>query len=460
MSLTRTFADHLLALAAEGLDARAREAVRALVADGLAVAALGAGEPGPRALAALATDEGGRAASVIGGGRVGCAGAARVNGASMHVLDFEPMWNPANHSVSTTLPALLALAETRPPADDTAGARLMLAFALGIEAQERLRLASRQFEPGELVFHPPGAVGALGSAVACGLYLGLDGGRLAHAIGISASRACGVMANVGSMTKALHCGEAAAAGLEAALLAAQGFTADADALGGPRGYGAAFFGAAFAPEELTRPRPCLNVVEPGPAFKLYPSQYGTHFIITAALEARAALPAGAVPERVRITCPLMPYADRPHPASGLAGKFSFQYTAAAALLDGRVGIDSFTDARRFAPDMVSLLDRITLHPDPSREGRFDRMRVDVAVDCADGTVVTGRCDGPPGIWGRPADPAAIRAKARACLAAALGEAAAEEILHGVDQLEEFDSASVGRLMARMHARPARPEKVA
>ncbi len=29
----------------------------------------------------------------------------------MHVLDFEPMWSPANHALSTTLPAVLALAE-------------------------------------------------------------------------------------------------------------------------------------------------------------------------------------------------------------------------------------------------------------------------------------------------------------------------------------------------------------
>ena len=37
------------------------------------------------------------------------------------------------------------------------------------------------------------------------------------------------------------------------------------------------------------------------------------------------------------------------PRSGLDGKFSIQYCAAIALLDGAVGIDSFTDQRRFSP---------------------------------------------------------------------------------------------------------------
>ena len=39
--------------------------------------------------------------------------ATYVNGSSMHVLDFEPMWSPANHQLSTSLPGILALAEYR-----------------------------------------------------------------------------------------------------------------------------------------------------------------------------------------------------------------------------------------------------------------------------------------------------------------------------------------------------------
>ncbi|WP_431285701.1 MmgE/PrpD family protein [Humitalea sp. 24SJ18S-53] len=429
MSTTQAFAETLLGMTAAGLTPAAEAAAVDLLRDGLAVAHLGAHEPAPRLLTALAAEAGGAAeATVFAQGRptrLPAAAAARVNGAAMHVLDFEPMWNPANHALSTSLPALLALSEKLARAGGPApdGARILLALAVAIEAQARLRLASGQFEPGLLLFHPPGMVGAIGSAAGCGILLRLAAPALAQAMGIAASRAGGLIGNVGSMTKCLHCGDAAAAGLEAALLAGRGFTADADAIGGPRGWGAAFSGAGFRPEALTEPAD-WHIAHPGPAFKLYPSQYGTHFVITAAKSAREGWDGSTRIVAVAITAPAMAYVDRPLPATGLAGKFSLQYTAAAALLDGHVGVASFSDARRFAPDMVALLDKVTVIPDPGREGRFDRMRVDIAVTLADGRVLHGLCDGPPGIWGRPVDQAVLHAKWRDCLGEGLDAAAA------------------------------------
>jgi 2-methylcitrate dehydratase PrpD len=452
MSLTRDFADHLRSLAAGPLDAAARQAAIDLLVDGLAVAAFGSLQTGPRLLADLALDAASRPeATLIGqGARVCAAEAARVNGAAMHVLDYEPMWSPANHALSPVLPALLALAERKGRDRDhphPLGSRLLVALAAGIEAQARLRLASGQVEPASLVFHPPGAVGPIGSAIGCAALLGLDLEQIVHAIGIAASRAGSIIANAGSMTKALHCGQAAQSGLEAALLAQRGFTADPDALAGPRGFGAAFFRDTFDPRQLTAPRTEWHIVEPGPAFKLYPAQYGTHFAIAAARDAYARLPAQAKIESVRIVCPPMPYVDRPQPASGLAGKFSFQYTAAVTLLDGTVSVDSFTDGRRFAPDLEALLQRITLEADPGREGRFDRMRLDLAVRCTDGTVVEASCDGPPGIWGRPCAPQQLRAKANDCLTAVFGSERARQILATAYSVDELDHRDLTALMA-------------
>lgn len=462
MSGTLRFVTALEGLWRRGLDADAQAAATRLFVDGIAVAVLGASEPGPRMLAAMAVAEQSRpAASIIGTRhRVAPAAAARANGAAMHVLDYEPMWNPANHALSTTLPALLALAEG---AGDLAGdgatvemdgRGLLTALAIGIEAQARLRRASGQFEPAGLTFHPPGAVGPIGAAIACGLMLGLEPARLAHAAGIAASRSGGILANVGSMTKALHCGQAAASGLESALLAARGFTADADALFGPRGFGVAFFGHEPDAAELFADRPKLHVVDPGPAFKFYPSQYGTHFVITAALEAHGMLEEGEKIAAVRIISPPMPYVHRPAPASGLAGKFSFQYVAAVALLDGRVDVASFTDERRFAADVESLLAKTVVVPDPAREGRFDRMTLDVEVETAGGRMLQARCEGPPGIWGRPADPDLLAAKARDCLVAAFPPAEADALLGRLRGIADLDAGGVRALIEAM--RPAAP----
>ena len=439
MNATLAFADFLRKQAKSGLSPAATAAAAKLFCDGVSVAALGAAEAAPRLLCEQATEvSGAPQATPIAQGiaRLPAAAVALINGAAMHVLDYEPMWNPANHSLSTTLPALLALAEMR---DDIDGITLLTAMATGIEAQARLRRASGMFEPGEFIFHPPGMVGAIGSAVGCGVLLGLDAQRLAMAIGIAASRAGALIANVGSMTKCLHCGDAAAGGLEAALLAARGFTADADAIGNPRGWGSAFGGARFDPAALTAPMQDWHIVSPGPAFKLYPSQYGTHFVISAALDARRKLRGTPAIDRVTITAPAMAYVDRPLPASGLAGKFSFQFTAAAALLDRAVTVESFTDQRRHAHDMEELLPRIQVIPDPSRKGRFDEMRVDVEVVLKNGESFLGQCDGPPGIWGRPISAEKLEAKWLNCLTGAYGQVKADALLVQMRSVATMDS---------------------
>ena len=441
-TLTRAFTDLLSAWPAD--DAALEARCRLLLLDGLAVAVAGAGEPGPTLLSQLVRRDGTAGpATVIGKGfSTSVVQAARINGMAMHVLDFEPMWNPPNHALSPLLPALLALAEMREQEGAGPQGRAVLrAVAKGVEAQGRLRLSSGQIEPAKLSMHPPGAAGPLAAALACGDLLGLSGARLAAAVGIAASRCGGLLANVGSMTKALHCGDAAANGVESAMLAAAGFTANSDALGSPRGWGPMLFGPTFDTEPLLHPLTTPRALDPGPAWKLFPSQFATHFAITAALEAREAAGGGDLTRRVRrveLRTPAMPYIDRPRPDSGLDGKFSWQYTAAIALLDGRVDPASFTDVRRFADDAVALLDRTVLVTDPAISGRFDRMYVEIAVELDDGTTVVRRCDAPLGSWTRPVPPERVRAKARALMAEAIGLAAATAVDGALASAGDFE----------------------
>jgi aconitate decarboxylase len=450
VSLTRRFTDLLSAWPAD--DPALLDRCRLLLLDGLAVAVAGAGECGPSLMAAQARSECPQGtATVIGQGfMTGVVHAARVNGMAMHVLDFEPMWNPPNHALSPLLPALLALAEQREQqGSGPQGHAVLHAIAKGVEAQGRLRLASGQIEPAKLSMHPPGAVGALAAAVACGDLLGLDGERLAAAVGIASSRTGGLLANVGSMTKALHCGDAAANGVQAALLAAAGFSADADALGGARGWGASLFGPTFDPQHLLTPVGSGRVLSPGPAWKLFPSQFATHFGITAALAARDAIGGGATNRiaRVELRTPAMPYIDRPHPQSGLDGKFSWQYTAAIALLDGKVEPASFADARRFADDVVALLDRTVLISDPLISGRFDQMHVEIAVELDDGTVTRQRCDAPLGSWSRPVPNERVMEKVRALTSNVLGAKKAMAVESAIASAGEFQVRPLMALLA-------------
>ena len=471
MGATTGFCAQLAALAGGDLDAPVLARARQLVLDGIAIAVAGTAERAIQILADFhreqfghreqsghpeqsgheqsAHEQSGRGqgagATVLGMGfRLPPVSAAAVNGAAMHVLDFEPMWSPANHALSTTLPAVLALAEHR----GASGLDVLTAVVKGCEAQGWLREASGQYEPRALVFHPPGVVGPIGSAVAAGHLLGLDAGRLAHAVGIAASRAGALLANVGTMTKSLHCGVAAAAGLEAALLAARGFTANTDVLEARQGLAAAFFGEGFRPEQLLRAGPPFRLMAPGYALKMFPSQYGTHFAITAALALHGGIgPADGI-RRVRLVAPVMPYIDRPRPPTGLDGKFSLQYTTAAALLDGGVGIGTFTDGRLGRADMQALLPRIELVMSPDIPARFEGMHVALELWLQDGRHLAARCDAPPGSWtGAPVSAAAHLAKVRDCLAVRLPPQRVGQVMDGVARLETLTPDGVRALVA-------------
>ncbi|MGH8014421.1 MAG: MmgE/PrpD family protein [Candidatus Binataceae bacterium] len=450
MNLTAAFGQNLRGISYESLDSCAIAAARRLILDGMAVAAAGSRERAPRVLADHLRDLGGNPdATAIGFGfKTSVVSAAYLNGASMHVLDYEPMWNPATHALSTTLPALLALAERRA----VNGAGILAALVAGVEAQGRLRMASRQYDAGAFSFHPPGMVGVIGSAVASSNLLTLEQDQMCNAIGIAASRSGTLLANAGTMTKCTHCGMAAAMGLEAALLVARGFTANPDVIAAPHGYAQAFFGPDYDKTALTRTDAPLRIVQPGYATKMYPSQYATHFVITAALEARERIPNPVAIQAVEIVAPVMQYVDRPHPATGLEGKFSFQYTAACALLDGAVGIDSFTDEHCRRAEIVALLSKTHLRQSKEIPAALDRMWVEIAVELASGELIKVRCARPHGAWGEPIPRDEYLIKARDCLGRLFHPRAVEKIIERTDNFERLESEEIRELM-RTLARP-------
>jgi aconitate decarboxylase len=276
----------------------------------------------------------------------------------------------------------------------------------------------------------------------------LDPDQLANAVGIAASRAGSLLANAGTMTKSTHCGHAAALGLESALFAARGFTANVAVFEAAQGYVPALYDDGFKLDEMLGfGRAPFRIVDPGYAIKMFPSQFGTHFGITAGLELHPKIPAAAAIRRVVLTAPVMNYVNRPLPKTGLEGKFSLQYTAASALLDGKVGIRTFTDARLAKADMQDLLGKFELRLDPAIPGRFEDMHVLLRIELDGGHVLETRCDGPRGKWGTPPiSEAEHLVKIRDCLGTRLEPAAAERVIGLARHVDDLDAAGVRQLM--------------
>jgi 2-methylcitrate dehydratase PrpD len=451
VNVTEQFCRIMATMTAESFSSVALEAARGVLLDGIAVAMAGSREGAPRIIAEHVRSLGGaeQATAFNFAFKTTTVGAAFLNGASMHVLDYEPMWNPPTHAVSTTLPAVLALGESL----NADGKNMLAALIKGIEAHCRLRVASGQYEPRGLVFHPPGIAGPIGSAVAASHLLDLHPDQLRNAVGIAASRAGSLLANIGTMTKCTHCGNAAAAGLDAALLAARGLNANPDVIEAANGVADAFFDKDWDPQALTVTDAPLRILDPGYAIKLFPSQYATHFVIVAALEARERIPADETISSLEIVGPMMPYVDRPRPSNGLDAKFSFQYAAASALLDGAVGIDTFTDDRCARSDIRAMLSKMSFTQSPAIPATLDRMWVEIKIKLSCGRLVTGKCMRPRGAWGSPISEQEHLVKVRDCLRRALGDIGTETVVASLQRFEGLGPDDLRGLMRTLGGYP-------
>ena len=161
---------------------------------------------------------------------------------------------------------------------------------------------------------------------------------------------------MGAMTKHLHAGHAAEAGLKAADLAAFGFTGPAKILEGEKG----FFKAA-CPDA----RPEMVLASPDAPWQLrrtsikpWPSCRHTHPAIDAAEELRMAL--GKFNEReihsveVGTYLAALDVCNRPVSDSEYEAKFSLQHTVAAALLFPQVDFAAFNEESRAKAAALAL----------------------------------------------------------------------------------------------------------
>jgi aconitate decarboxylase len=427
------------------------DVAKVVILDSLSVTLAGSMEPAARIVADYVREMGGTSqCSAFGQGfQTSPVMAAFANGVAGHVLDYEVMWHPATHATSPTLPGILALAESR----QASGREVITALVTGFEVQGRIRVASADLDLRG--FHPPGLVGVMGSAAAASVMLGLSADQVRMALGIAASRAGTVSANTGTMTKSTHCGNAGRMGLEAALLAAKGFTGHPEIFEHPTGYAAVLFGPGFEMEAVTQDfgNP-YRMVDPGVGIKKHPSQFGTHRGIDAALELRQTY--GVDPAKimaVHIETPVMPYTGRSSPQTGLEGKFSFQYTVASALLDGGITIDTFTDEKLRREELQALLARTQVTMSPDIPANFDEMWITVRVLMSDGTAHTVRCDRPRGIWGNPLTREERLTKVRQCAARVLPDEAVEAVIEIVEDLDQGSSRDVLELVELLARTP-------
>jgi 2-methylcitrate dehydratase PrpD len=319
-----------------------------------------------------------------------------------HVLDFDDLHMPSTTHVSAVcVPVALAAG---------GGPRAYLAAA-GVMARLGTALGWRHYSAG---WHATCTAGAPASAAGAAVAMGLPEERVAAAMALAVPGAGGVQRSFGTDAKSLQVGFAVDAGIRAALLAADGADADPAALdawielvgGDPVAAGPAVPDLVGA----------LPAVPDGLAVKIYPCCYALQrpINVLAELAGGGIDPAGI--RKIVLRTPEATVVPLIHhrPESGLQGKFSLEYAAAAALLDAYPGFTSFTDSavRRDAARRLSGLVEVELEPggDWLLAGQ-----IEAEIHASDGTILRASQRFPPGSPARPATPGQLQAKLADCV---------------------------------------------
>ena len=323
--------------------------------------------------AVLASAEGQGRATAIGHG-IGLAGydAALVNGTAAHGEDYDDTFEGGPvHAGAVVVPAVLAAAEER----GLSGHAVLKGLAVGIEIICRGSLVAPQAIH-KAGFHPTAVLGAPAAAAAVGAAIGLPGPALARAMGAAGSMASGIIEYLadGSWTKRMHPGWAAQGGLRAARLAEAGFVGPLTVFEGRHG-----FYKAFAPSREPHFDPLIGDlgvtwVTETLAFKPFACGTMTQPFVDCAIElARSGVRADEIAAMVcevgegtvhRLWEPL---ALKQRPPNGYAAKFSTPYCIAVGFLDGKAGLDQFTDERVTDPVVQALAAKVSYRVDPDNE---------------------------------------------------------------------------------------------
>ena len=398
MEVTKKIAEYVVNTSLEDFPPEAIVAAKAAITDCLGCALAGSKEPLADILAGYLTGLGGRpAATVIGRGfKTSAPEAGLINGAMSHALDYDDItFITKTHPSAVLIPAALPVAEEV----GASGRDMLLAYLVGFEVACAVGDAISPAYYDDLGWHPTGPLGALGAAAAASRLLGLDAEQTAMAISLGASQASGLRQNFGTMTKPFHAGHACKSGITAAKLVLAGFTAGTDALEGRFGFMRAFSGGAdYDPEKAaTSLGSRCFMVESGVEIKKYPCCGSAHLALdaTAMIQQREALNAADI-ERIEVRVDFDPPRSLIHsrPKEGLEGKFSMQYCLAAELLDGRVGMSSFTDEQVMRPEAQELIPKIEMKRHPGFEGQTSWTEAynEVEIHLKDGRVLTQRAD--------------------------------------------------------------------
>ncbi|CAN7595230.1 MmgE/PrpD family protein [Acidovorax sp. LjRoot117] len=309
----------------------------------------------------------------LGNGRSATARAAALyNGTAAHAAEVDDSFRDAMyHPGAATIAAALAVSQDV----NASGLAFLRSLVLGYEVSTRIGvvMGRRHYR----FWHNTGTIGSFGAAAAAGGALGLGAQPFAHALATAATFAAGLQQafRMDSMSKPLHAGRAAEAGLLAAQLAAKGVTGSLDVLDGEAGLGRAMsngpdwsqvgdgLGSDFHIKRLT--------------FKNHIGCGHTFAAIDAALALREqhSLQVQDIAHvQIDTYKPALDIACYERPSTANEARFSLRYVVATALARGSVRLAAYEPQQLEHQQTRDLMTRIEARVDPDIDAAFPGQR--------------------------------------------------------------------------------------
>ena len=379
--------------------------------------------------------------------------AVTVNALMIHGLDYDDT-HPRGviHATTSVLPSSLGLA-THLGLD---GSAVLAAYILGIETAIRLgAVAQGGFH--QVGFHPTGLIGSFGCTLAAAHLMQLPEAQWVHAQGITLSLSAGSLEFLqdGAWTKRLHPGLAAANGITATHLAAQGFQGPLAAYEGRFGLYRSHLGPLAeqcdmdaATAGLGQVWETLNI-----AVKPIPACHFTHACADAASVLHTQIQGASIRRIVaRVPTGTMktvcePIENKRRPANAYEAQFSIPYSVATGLRFGRFSLDALEPSAYEDPQTLALVAQVVCEADDTAE--FPRyFGGDVIVELEDGRTLRHHEPINRGAEGRPISDADIIQKFHDNAARAVSRTQADAILNTVLDIEHHTASQLSRLLGQ------------
>ncbi len=317
------------------------------------------------------------------GRRASVRAAALINGAAAHTVEVDDIFREGiYHPGAPTIAAALAVAQSR----HVSGDAFLRAVIVGYEISTRIAAAMGRAH--YRYWHNTGTIGCFGAASASAELLGLDAKRFAHALATVATFSAGLQQafRADSMSKPMHAGRAAEAGVTAALAAAEGVIGSLDIMEGEAGFGRAMGEAPDWEHALATLGEDFHITRM--TFKNHACCGHAFAAIDGALALKAQMGVAAAEiARVRVggyraTLEVAGIAD---PATAAEARFSTPYLVATALTHGSVRLAAFEPERLADSATRALMRRVELAVDPGLDAAFPAQRAArVAIESRDG----------------------------------------------------------------------------